>query len=238
MDPLQALVSQEGITRDQLANGVWLRKATVSARNATTRTCTISIGGNDIAGVQIGNAAAYVPMIGDQRLWVFQRGTGLLVMGAGDAKVPAVRIQKTGDAAISHATNTPIAFAEAGVKYDPHDMYDEGISTTRITIKWPGVYAFGTAGYWANQTPTHIGRRICEVLKNGSVALATARLPAGIGSTAAIGDNHLTCSSEAYLVAGDYLEMQVFQSSGGPLSVQLQGEFSPVLWASWRGPGN
>lgn len=104
-------------------------------------------------------------------------------------------------------------------------------NTTRITCPTggDGSWAFGANIQFAAQVN---GTRIAQIIKNGATTLAISEP----GAAPVAGNNtDLLLSTFAPLTAGDYIELYVFQSSGGALTLNSATQYSPVFWAYWVG---
>lgn len=101
-------------------------------------------------------------------------------------------------------------------------MHDNATNSSRITIRTPGKYALtGQISYAANAT----GVRKCLIVKNGATVLAEAGIPAiSGGMTSVVGAGPAIVP----LAAGDFVELQAFQSSGGALATDV--EFVGSTW--------
>ncbi len=121
---------------------------------------------------------------------------------------------KTADQTIPNATFTTLSFNTETNGYDTASYHDNTTNNSRMTIP------AGKDGYfwvWFNVTyaPNGTGRRIARILKNGTSSFsleatpnATANLEPGISAGKAFS-----------AVAGDYFEIDVYQTSGGNLDV-------------------
>jgi len=94
-------------------------------------------------------------------------------------------------------------------------MHDNTTDNSRITIRTPGKYALtGQISYASNAT----GVRKCLIVKNGTTVLAEADIPAIAGGiTSVVGAGPVIVP----LAAGDYVELQAYQSSGGALATDV-----------------
>jgi hypothetical protein len=120
---------------------------------------------------------------------------------------------------ISNATWTAVTFDSEA--WDTNSFHSTSTNTSRITIPagLAGKYEFNLRGFFV---PSAIGIRYISIYLNG-VSVRLNYFPASANDFA-IGLN-----TKINLVAGDYLEMYVYQSSGGNLnfySSATEGEFS------------
>lgn len=98
-------------------------------------------------------------------------------------------------------------------QYDYGPVHSTAVNPTRFTVPvgGSGVYAFVAQARFDQNAA---GVRQFQVLKNGSLPIAFAFI-----SAASLGDTCVPVAGQIDLVAGDYLELQVFQNSGGNLNV-------------------
>lgn len=132
------------------------------------------------------------------------------------ARVGATAVQTLGTGA-----NTPIVF-DLEV-FDPFGLHSNTTNNTRITVQEPGWYQIGGfVTFAANAT----GIRQISVVKNGTTALAE------ISTTALGGGNvaKLAIDAAEYLAAGDYVELNAYQDSGGNLNTVQSGSYRPGFW--------
>ena len=213
-----------------------MRICRVSARDTTARTITVELGGdadNPVAGVRIANTS-YYPRVNDLAVIVQQR-SDLYALGAVNAKVGHMRIRKNGTSAIANNTITTLSMGAASPEIDTDSIWGVGGSTSRITFPWPGVWSVDYQAWWVDAI---LGRRIVEIVDNAGDQRASERHEVS-GNDAGGADNaqEVTCNPhiECYFDAGDWVEAQAFQTSGGPLSIQ-DTPYSNIWTASWRGP--
>ena len=136
---------------------------------------------------------------------------------------PACSVARTATQSINSATDTRIAFT-AGAEFDtesPSDpMFSSG-SNTRITIQTTGIYIVTANLRWAANST---GVRYCTIWKNGA---AVASL--GYASPGSV-DGDMSSSRVISLADNDYLEMNVYQTSGVALNINWA-----YLAAAWVG---
>jgi len=120
----------------------------------------------------------------------------------------------SGTVSIPNTTNTILAFDTETGGYDTDSYHDNTTNNSRMTIP------AGKSGYfwvWLNVTwaPNATGRRICRILKNGSVGFILEATP-----TSAANQEPTIIGGKAFAVtAGDYFQLDVYQNSGGNLDV-------------------
>ena len=117
------------------------------------------------------------------------------------------RLTKSADQTISNATFTAISFN--GEDFDTDGFHDNATNNSRITIPSGkgGKYLFTVSGYWADNAT---GTRTVALYKNG-VLIPKAR--------SIWRRESLALSAVLSLIATDYIELFVYQDSGGNLDV-------------------
>lgn len=170
-----------------------------------------------------------VSAVGDARtgehvatlLW----GNDLLVLGpVGSGSVPSARVYNDANISIDHNTLTALTFNTE--RYDTASFHSTSSNTSRLTAPTAGLYIIGGSAQFAvNAT----GRRRVSIRLNGTTEIAVQE-PA-VDADAAI--NWSAALSTSYeLAASDYVELLVFQTSGGALNVAAQNNHSPEFWIS------
>jgi hypothetical protein len=144
------------------------------------------------------------------------------------------RVYRATDTAVSSsATWTSIPFVIED--FDTATMHDTGSNTSRITIPAGGDGYYHVIGQ-INFAPNATGERGIKVKKNGAASSRTGgdfRLNNGAGAPTIMRVNTLI-----YLIAGDYVELQAYQASGGSLNAQANtseyefGTYFEVVQAS------
>lgn len=96
---------------------------------------------------------------------------------------------------------------------DTSGMHSDSVSPSRITAVAAGNYLVFAAGAWA---PNGVGKRGVRVTKNGAEVVGTlAYVLASAGVTAGA----VNAAAVVALAAGDYLEAEHYQDSGGALNL-------------------
>ena len=134
-----------------------------------------------------------------------------------DHPMEGVRVSMTGGQAITTGTLTPIDFTSE--VYDTHDLFNGGVSASRITFKRRG---FATIGAWAQFA--NPGATIAEgvsIYLNGTSILAAQY---GIDISGGGFIHNVTAN---YLVAkGDYVDLRVIHTRGSNLNVSAAQLFA------------
>jgi hypothetical protein len=120
---------------------------------------------------------------------------------------------RTADGAVSNATFASLSFNTETNGYDTDGYHDTSTNNTRMTIPT------GKSGYfwvWFNVTwePNATGRRIARIMKNGTTSVFSLEVTPN-----ATGEVGISAGKAFSAVATDYFEIEVYQSSGGNLSV-------------------
>ena len=130
-------------------------------------------------------------------------------------------------ASISIANNTPTVLTMDSESWDSGGMHSTSVNTSRLTVPSGGGGKYvigGGVNFPANAT----GTRWAAILLNGTTVLAKVETP----GNASI-DANLNPSTVYVLNATDYVELYVYQSSGGNLNAARQASWSPEFWAMW-----
>lgn len=135
--------------------------------------------------------------------------------------VPQARVFNSANISITTATVTALTFNSE--RYDNGGLHDTGSNTSRLTAPITGLYSIGASvRYAANVT----GIRNTLIRLNGATFIATDTRTATAGGNA----TDVTLGAQYQMVAGDYVELVVFQDSGGALNVTSAGNLSPEFW--------
>jgi hypothetical protein len=136
-------------------------------------------------------------------------------------KFMGVRVYHSSTTTLSNSTITTINFNSE--RYDTDGFHDTVTNNSRLTATIDGYYIIaGNLTYDFHAT----GIRSNFILLNGTTYIAadSRRAPVQAGETSQINTGTIY-----FLNAGDYVEMQGFQNSGGNLNVQANTDYSPVF---------
>lgn len=97
-------------------------------------------------------------------------------------------------------------------RWDYDQMHDLVTNTSRLTVRTPGNYLIHGQAQFASSAAGTL--RTVEILANGAILEQDRRPPLGGGY-----GTQCSATTEAGLVAGDYVELRAFQDSGGALNV-------------------
>lgn len=130
------------------------------------------------------------------------------------------RVFRSTNAGIGTGAITALSFNST--RYDTDGMFTTA-NATRLTVKTAGKYAVGGTVEFVNAAGAI---RILDVRLNGTTILARQTVtPLGGGFV-----TEMTVATIYDLVVGDFLELTVFQDSGGPININSVGNYSPEFW--------
>jgi hypothetical protein len=142
--------------------------------------------------------------------------------GGGGASFVGCRVNRSTAQTISNATQTAISFDT--VDFDTTSFVNIGANPTRVTVPsgQGGKYICMANLRWDSNAT---GSRQIRINKNGSTRVAWSIVPAISGSICIMSVSSVIMT----LIATDYLEMFVYQDSGGNLIADIDAEYSPVF---------
>lgn len=126
---------------------------------------------------------------------------------------------------ISVANNTNVALTFNSERQDVGAMHSTSSNTGRITVTDAGFYRVGGGVEFASNGT---GRRSIAIRLNGATYIAAHSANADAAAA-----HQMTISTEYQFAATDYVELVVFQTSGGALNVSVVGNYSPEFSACW-----
>lgn len=140
------------------------------------------------------------------------------------AESMGVRIRQAANQTIPTNTLTVLNFS-SGETWDLDDLHDNVDNNSRLTINHAGRYLVGGTIWWDTNAT---GYRQLNLLKNGTdnidIDYQPGNIIAGIGSVN-------KCVTIHEFLQGDYVQMQVYQTSGGNLDVLPGFDWTPHFWA-------
>jgi hypothetical protein len=151
-------------------------------------------------------------------------------LGTGELShaIPAARVTRTSAQSIPDSLNTSLAFDQE--RYDTAGLHDNATNNSRLTAPVTGIYAVTAQFTWGGSAGA--GSRFAGVMKNGSTLIARSQELAG--------DDDENITTQVLLLAGDYVEVVVLQTSGGSLAVAANGlaqQITPEFSMAWLAPG-
>lgn len=146
---------------------------------------------------------------------------------AAPTKTPAVRATRSSTQSINNTTWTSVLFT--ATDYDTDNLHSTQSNTGRLTIRTPGLYLLQGSLYMGVSAT---GTRFLRIYKNGATELHQwLDQPGSAGEVVAM----VHCI--AFLNAGDYVEMQAYQSSGGAMNVAASTPNWCFFEAAYLGSG-
>jgi hypothetical protein len=144
------------------------------------------------------------------------------------SSIPAAGVTSSGPQTIANITGEALTFDTE--RYDTANMHSTGIlaDTARLVAPVTGIYEISAAILWEDNG---VGARGLFLSKNDTTTLAQERVPAV--STA----QGQAISRVTLLQAGDFVKVEVTQTSGGDLDVLKSVERSPEFSLTWLAPG-
>lgn len=140
---------------------------------------------------------------------------------------PIVYLRQTAAQTLTTATNAVLAFDTEDIDRD--NGHSTSTNTSRYTAQTAGWYYIqGSASFAGNIT----GTRIARFLVNGTALNAGGNITAYTLNT---NTNVLPINNFTYLNVGDYVEIQVQQTSGGNLNTVVTApnqSFMSAIWVS------
>jgi hypothetical protein len=121
---------------------------------------------------------------------------------------PRCLVYQTATSSTTSGSTSVITFDTE--QYDTDTMHSTSVNTGRITATTTGLYTvYGQVCMASNAT----GTRTLSLVKNGATTLANARLHTVIATNA-----YTDLEVDVQMTAGDYVELNMLQTSGGALS--------------------
>ncbi len=140
---------------------------------------------------------------------------------------PGARVAKSTALTVPNATWTTVPFDTE--RYDTADLHEAAVNPSRLTVPAGkgGVYLVWFNGQFQNTgTNNEEGARIRV---NGSTVVAWNEVHYA-------GYRYLMVAALCALAAGDYVEAQVWQNTGGNNDLNVQGNYSPEFAMHRLGP--
>ncbi|ELP67710.1 hypothetical protein STRTUCAR8_08543 [Streptomyces turgidiscabies Car8] len=159
-------------------------------------------------------------------LWSAQvKATMDFLMGSGTNGVPRFKGWASSSQSIATGT-TDVAITLDTEDYDSDNGHSTSTNTSRYTIQVAGTYrVVALGGFAANAT----GNRKLGININGTAVRAGSIQQQGIASNSWNG----CVVTEVACSVGDYIEIAMWQTSGGSLSTAASLGFGPALMVCW-----
>jgi Concanavalin A-like lectin/glucanases superfamily len=123
------------------------------------------------------------------------------------------------NANISINNNTITALTFNSERYDTDNIHSTSVNTSRLTAMTAGKYVISGSIEWAALPGTN---SLTGIQVNGATWIASTQI-----ATGSIDYRKQNVSTIYNLAAGDYVELSVFQLTGGSLNIQTSGNYSP-----------
>lgn len=204
-------------TSTQLSPNSYLASGTYTNPAGITQATPFTFGNTDFVLI-----TASVPILG----W----SSSVQTSDQTDTRVVAARYTTNAAQSISNASNTIIDFEDKD--FDTHNATTIGASW-RYTAQVPGIYS-ASASITSTSTGNFSGTDYIELklYKNGSF-YSSKYLSNFTGSSVQIALSH---SDEINLVAGDYIDFRVYQTSGSSLPLDSSAGYNFVSVKRISGP--
>ena len=149
---------------------------------------------------------------------------------------PSARVYNNADIEIANETTTALTFNTE--RWDNNTIHSTSSNTGRLTCRTAGLYyiyghvSFASSTDTISSTDTDTRARSCAIRLNGTTSLASV-------GTSPIASGTLQTSysvSTTYSLAVDnYLELVVYQNSGGALDIVYGANYSPEFGMTYLG---
>jgi len=221
-------MSNAGATTITVNTGLFAAGDTVTILNIGAGTCTVTAGTATVSKPT--NATLALVTSAGGVLYFTATGAATFMpfdVGSSTASFKGCQLWKSANQAINNATYTAITFDSEN--FDTDAYHSTSSNTSRITIpsglggKYMMVF---TAGFAASAT----GIRGAALYKNGVQTHIMFQISA---SSAA--DTFIAGSQIMNLTAADYVELFLYQSSGGPLDVKGLSDLSTTFSCEYLG---
>lgn len=141
--------------------------------------------------------------------------------------MPSCRVYNNANISINDATLTALTFNTE--RFDNDTMHSTSSNTGRITFTTAGRYYVAACVQFAVNATGNV-RRVAIRLNGATIIADKTVTPVG-GSNATI----VPISTSYDFAAADYVEVLVYQDSGGALNVEAAGNISPEFMAALFG---
>lgn len=195
---------------------------TASVRGKVDETLTPGPVRLSISALLYLTAADYVEVLGTVLAGdaIVDNGSAFCVTTASAAaSVVAARAHRATTQSIANGVEVPISFSTED--FDTAALWSIGLPTKMIAPS-DGYYLIGGSIWWGTSSG---GMRAAGLRINGTTYVAYAQMP-----PSAVGGINTNLSTLYHLAATDYVELLVYQASGGDLDAVSDGLNAPALW--------
>lgn len=204
------------------ASGVWTVGSFISTvatgtapLGVSSTTEVINLNADRVGGTEITNATVAGQLL-------IGSGTGTAAWSTPDG----CRVYNSADESVGNGSYTALTFDTE--RYDNGGLHSLASNTSRLTAQTPGKHLISGHVAWDISAT---GGRETAIKLNGSTFIA-----ADIRQTMSAVNAEISISTVYHLAANDYVELFVYQNSGGNLSVKAFPGFSPEFAMQWLGP--
>lgn len=141
---------------------------------------------------------------------------------------PTCRVYNSANISVPHNTLTLLTFNSE--RWDTDSMHSTSSLTDRITFNTAGLYVVTLQVNWASSAGAN---RSASIFLNGITIIAQE----GPHSPPSAEVENTQLTTQWKFAAGDFVNVQVYQFTGGAVNVQSQGNWSPEFMATWIGTG-
>lgn len=134
------------------------------------------------------------------------------------------RVRHNANQTIADITQTAVAFNTE--VFDTGGFHDNTTNNGRLTVPSAGYYLFGFSVTFAFHAT---GVRYARFLYNGVTAIGVSAVNA---VTVTNQQTSIQAATLYHMAAGDYMTMDVYQSSGGNLSLIGNSNSTPIFWVN------
>lgn len=127
------------------------------------------------------------------------------------------RVYNSGNLSIADSSDVTLIFDST--RYDTDGYHSTSSSPDRLTAPVSGYYLITTNVQFASNVA---GRRLLQISQSGGVGAIAQTTVNPVNAP-----TRLALATQAYLTAGDYVIVRVYQNSGGALSVEAAANYSP-----------
>jgi hypothetical protein len=134
--------------------------------------------------------------------------------------LPQARVYNDANLSINNTTFTALTFNSE--RFDNGSLHSTSANTGRLTAPITGLYMVGAHAVFASNAT---GFRVIQLRVNGTTVIEYENKGAVNGDVTGVGARTLY-----QMAATDYVEVVVYQSSGGALNVSATANYSPEFW--------
>jgi hypothetical protein len=182
-----------------------------------------AVGTNEVATDSLNSSDVGANAVGSSEVANASLGTAEFA-----SSIPATRATR-GSQGIPSGTSTKANFTSEF--YDTANLHSTSSNLSRLTAPVTGIYEVSAGIMWAANS---FGFRSMYLERNGNVLLADETEEAGSAPGGAVSQS---LSTVVRLTAGQYVQAEVFQNSGGNRSILSLPEASPYFSMTWLAPG-